>query len=49
MTSRRRWRQQYWECVSEVVLPVTVVVLGVGFSLAALWVSLAKMLWPQPG
>ena len=43
---RRAWWRRCRECLSEVLLPVTVVVLGVGFSLAALWVSLSKMLWP---
>ena len=32
----------------EVVLPVVVAVLGVGFSVAALWVSLSTALWPKP-
>ena len=48
LPSRRGWRQRCGECVSEVLLPVIVVLLGVGFSLAALWVSLSKVLWPQP-
>ena len=35
------------EIVQEVVLPVLVVVLGVGFSLAALYVALASAIWPD--
>ena len=35
------------ECLEELVLPVLVVVLGVGFSLAALYVSLASAIWPD--
>ena len=35
------------ECLEEVVLPVLVVVLGVGFSLAALYVSLVSAIWPD--
>ena len=35
------------EVVQEVVLPVFVVVLGVGFSLAALYVALAAAIWPD--
>ena len=35
------------ELVQEVVLPVCVVVLGVGFSLAALYVALASAIWPD--
>ena len=40
------WCRRCRECLSEVLLPVTVVVLGVGFSLAALWVSMRRMLEP---
>ncbi|CAK0750260.1 hypothetical protein CVIRNUC_001976 [Coccomyxa viridis] len=35
------------ECLEELVLPMLVVVLGVGFSLAALYVSLASAIWPD--
>ena len=35
------------EGLEEVVLPVLVVVLGVGFSLAALYVSLVSAIWPD--
>ena len=35
------------EIVQEVVLPVLVVVSGVGFSLAALYVALASAIWPD--
>ncbi len=35
------------EVVQEVVLPVFVVVLGVGFSLAALYVAMASAIWPD--
>ena len=35
------------EVVQEVVLPVCVVVLGVGFSLAALYVAMASAIWPD--
>lgn len=46
------WRQARWrklrESLEEVVLPVAVVLLGVGFSVAALWVSLSQALWPKP-
>ena len=45
-TRRDRW-QRMRECVSEVVVPVVVVLLGVGFSVAALWVAFAKAVWPQ--
>ena len=38
------WR----EVGQEVVLPIIVAVLGVGFSVAALWVSLSTALWPKP-
>ena len=38
----------WMEVVQEVVVPVVVVVLGVGFSVAALWVSLSSALWPAP-
>ena len=43
---RARWRKlrKSWE---EVVLPVAVVLLGGGFSVAALWVSLSQALWPK--
>ena len=47
---RRRSRislRKACELVQEVVLPVCVVVLGVGFSLAALYVALASALWPD--
>lgn len=44
-----RGREGKWlELFNEVVAPVVVVVLGVGFSLAALWVSLSAALWPAP-
>ncbi len=36
------------ELFHEVVVPIIVVVLGVGFSVAALWVSLSTALWPAP-
>jgi hypothetical protein len=43
---RARWRNLH-KCWEEVVIPVAVVVLGVGFSVAALWVSLSQALWPK--
>lgn len=39
--------QKAAELVQEVVLPILVVVLGVGFSLAALYVSLSSAIWPD--
>ena len=39
-------RQRLLEVLQEVVLPLFVVLLGVGFSVAALYVSLASALWP---
>lgn len=46
----RRWQvlRSCRETLQEVVLPVAVAVLGVGFSVAALWVSLVAALWPKP-
>lgn len=32
-----------WEVLQEVVLPVAILLLGVGFSIAALWVSVAAL------
>jgi len=39
--------RKVWEIVREVVLPILVVVLGVGFSVAALYVALASAIWPD--
>lgn len=39
--------ERFREVVQELVLPVVVVVLGVGFSLAALYVALASAIWPD--
>ncbi|CAL8462502.1 g2035 [Coccomyxa elongata] len=44
----RRGMGGWREVGQEVVLPVLVAVLGVGFSVAALWVSLSTALWPKP-
>lgn len=38
-----RWRQS-WELVHEVVLPVAILLIGVGFSVAALYVAVLPML-----
>ena len=44
----RRRKGGWQEVVQEVAVPIIVVVLGVGFSVAALWVSLSTALWPAP-
>lgn len=36
-----------WEVLHEVVLPVVILLLGVGFSVAALWVALAAFVVPS--